>query len=372
VGPALDEELARLPDKYRAPIVLCYLNGKTHEQIAELLNCPVGTIHTRITRGRDMLRGRLTRRGFAPTAAIMGFSPSWSIPFTAETVPPSLIFATMNAVGQIGSSHAIKAGLIASSVLSLTQGAITSMNFATWKWASLGLMAAAVSASGVVDPIVLPPQAPVKPTTNDASTVTKATRPQSNTPVNADPLKPTPDPAGNFFDPRFRPTDGTTNLNLGLVQLQLEQLLQYVEKTPLSNATSAESRHQIAHYATVLDGMLADLNEELERFEVQRKVKVFELMVAKANAKKAELPYENAKMLFEKKPPTVSANEVGIYEGELNIARFKASVAEANLGEPQLRIAQLTPKKERLQTLLNRAMKTLKQPEGASSPAKPR
>ena len=72
IGPVLDQELNRLPRKYRVPLILCYLEGHTHDQAAEELECPVGTVRSRLARGRDLLRRRLTSRGHAPTAAILG------------------------------------------------------------------------------------------------------------------------------------------------------------------------------------------------------------------------------------------------------------------------------------------------------------
>ena len=78
----LDQELNRLPAKYRAPLVLCYLKGQTHDQAAEELGCPVGTVRSRLSRGRDLLRRRLTRRGYAPTAAILG--RGWDLPAQAR------------------------------------------------------------------------------------------------------------------------------------------------------------------------------------------------------------------------------------------------------------------------------------------------
>jgi RNA polymerase sigma factor (sigma-70 family) len=61
--PLVREEVSRLPDGYRQPVVLCYLNGKTNEEAAAQLRCPVGTIKGRLWRARQTLRDRLRRRG---------------------------------------------------------------------------------------------------------------------------------------------------------------------------------------------------------------------------------------------------------------------------------------------------------------------
>lgn len=66
----LDEELARLPERDRGPLVLCYLQGLTRDEAAKRLGCPLGTLKSRLERAREALQKRLTRRGIALDAVL--------------------------------------------------------------------------------------------------------------------------------------------------------------------------------------------------------------------------------------------------------------------------------------------------------------
>jgi RNA polymerase sigma factor (sigma-70 family) len=71
VQEALYEELARLPEKYRAPLVLCYLEGQAQCAAARQLGCSEGVLRGRLDRGRERLRQRLARRGITLSAALL-------------------------------------------------------------------------------------------------------------------------------------------------------------------------------------------------------------------------------------------------------------------------------------------------------------
>ncbi len=72
VPRVVHEELGRLPERFRAPIVLCYLEGMTHEQAARQLGCPVGTVRSRLARARDRLREGIARRGVVTSSVAVG------------------------------------------------------------------------------------------------------------------------------------------------------------------------------------------------------------------------------------------------------------------------------------------------------------
>jgi RNA polymerase sigma factor (sigma-70 family) len=129
----IHEELHRLPEKYRAPIVLCYLEGLTHEGAADQLGWPVGTVRGRLSRARDLLRTRLTRRGVTATAALAAVE-SLTQPARAA-VPAVLRDATIQSVVQVATGRAI-ASVASAHVAIWVEGTSRIVALSSWKMAA--------------------------------------------------------------------------------------------------------------------------------------------------------------------------------------------------------------------------------------------
>jgi RNA polymerase sigma factor (sigma-70 family) len=104
----LYQELDRLPEKYRLPLILCYLEGLTYEQAATQLRCPIRTIQSRLTRAKERLRTRLERRGLAPSAAMVG--SAFAIDQVPAFIPVSLKEGTATAALRFLSGEGTAAG----------------------------------------------------------------------------------------------------------------------------------------------------------------------------------------------------------------------------------------------------------------------
>jgi RNA polymerase sigma factor (sigma-70 family) len=107
----LDEELTRLPEKLRAPLVLCYLEGLTQDEAAQQLGWSKSTCRRNLERGRDLLGARLARRGITLSAALLAPLLSGS---EAAAVPAALVEATVRAALSDGPGRAAAARLITS------------------------------------------------------------------------------------------------------------------------------------------------------------------------------------------------------------------------------------------------------------------
>jgi RNA polymerase sigma factor (sigma-70 family) len=124
----LDEELGRLPAKLRDVVVLCYLEGHTHEQAADRLACPVGTVRSRLSAAREALRRRLVRRGLGGSAAALAAVFELSGSPLQAAVPPALAAATVRMAIPVLTRPAL-AGVVPAAVAAIVEGASHTMSW---------------------------------------------------------------------------------------------------------------------------------------------------------------------------------------------------------------------------------------------------
>ena len=121
--PVVLAEVDRLPTKYRVPVVLCYFEGKTHDEAARQLGWPLGTVKGRLSRARDLLCTRLTRRGLALSAS--GLTAALTPNFAMSQVPAALLARTLD-------SATLPLGVVSPQVLILVKGALPTMTALKW------------------------------------------------------------------------------------------------------------------------------------------------------------------------------------------------------------------------------------------------
>src|SRR5262245_22318915 len=124
----LDEELQRLPENHRQPLLLCYFQGLTQEEAARQLGWPRGTLKRRLERGRELLKVRLIRRGLSLGAALIAATAA--DPALAVPLPPTLGVATSEAAVSFAARKTAPAAGVSAHVMTLAEGVLRTM-FAT-------------------------------------------------------------------------------------------------------------------------------------------------------------------------------------------------------------------------------------------------
>jgi RNA polymerase sigma factor (sigma-70 family) len=164
----LDEEINRLPERYRVAVVLCYLQDHTNAEAARRLGCSRGSVATLLARARDKLRRRLTQRGIGLSIGVaLGAAPPV---LRGETVPLALEKVTVKAATLLAAGHTQAAGALAAQTVALAKGVSKGMLMERLKIPVAILMmttlvgtGAGVSAYRAGDPVPVAAEAPVGP-----------------------------------------------------------------------------------------------------------------------------------------------------------------------------------------------------------------
>lgn len=411
----LDQELSRLPEKYRAPLVLCYLRGRTHDQAAEELRCPVGTVRSRMARGRDLLRTRLVRRGIAPSATLsaLGADPILSARLLVATVPPSLVATTVRTALAWGSSFTITAGAAS---LALAQGVLVTMRIQQFHWSALAAMATTLSATGVVAVALAASPAESSGTGRQAGDGARAADPQKAIPrpgdisVNEARLKALEDKidrlSSQFLgegasargDRGPMAQDGVRALTPGDRQTSaaasrathssitdpIEELAarlklaiteyEYAKRLAERKVVSVQETQRMLLKAQGVAGQVIaldhDFRDEMERLLIERRRNAAQNEKALARQEIAATVTARNRRLNERKPGTVGPEDVARAEAEYRVAAAELKITQADVDDVELRIRQLDRRRARLKDSLLLAEPTIgKRAEPTAGPA---
>jgi RNA polymerase sigma factor (sigma-70 family) len=182
VRQVLHEELDGIAERYREPLVMCYLEGATQQHAAARLGLAERTLRERLERGRKLLRVRLVRRGLGP-AAILAVA-AWPAASVSAAVSSVLVHSTISAATSVAAGG-IATSVVSAKVAALTQGVLRTMFLTKLNVTTVGLLVAGLLVGGVLLPCLCAlPQASLaqQPALN-----------QQEKPQNKEPAKKAPD-----------------------------------------------------------------------------------------------------------------------------------------------------------------------------------
>ncbi len=376
-APIIHEEVGRLAEKYRAPLVLCYFEGLTHDQAASLLGWPVGTVRSRLAEARDRLRPRLLRRGVAPTVAILAATGRAE---ATATVPAALVATTVGLAVGVGTGTA---GVVPAAVSALVGTVLRGMNLMKLSVIATGLVAAAVAGTAGVavvaarpqnaeEPVNTKPAAPPPSPGARTGDTPKANNPAPTgySPTASEPSRDrrnatAPDVRSGASSPRVL----WAKLNSAVQNLELAKAAHQSARAGFGPVLAAQGEIEslTAELGTVAD----DLRDEVDLLEAQLDIRKADVEAARAHLAKVKVSHANTKKLFDDKVVSSTEVETSLSEVDIRTAELAKKLAEFN--EVVLRIKQATRRRDEAIALAARAktLTTTTSPSPATSAARP-
>jgi RNA polymerase sigma factor (sigma-70 family) len=146
VKAVLDEVVMRLPARYRLPVVLCYLQGRSNAEAAAELGCPKGTVDSRLSEARRRLRGRLVRRGLTPAA---GLALEWVLGPAADAAESAAVVRPVaRAAVAFVTNQPTAAGAVPASAAALAHEVLHAMYLSNLTWAAAPVLTLGLFGSG--------------------------------------------------------------------------------------------------------------------------------------------------------------------------------------------------------------------------------
>jgi RND family efflux transporter MFP subunit len=293
--PEVQEEVDRLPERYRAPIVLCYLEGLTQEEAAIRLRLPASTVRVRLMRARSRLRDRLTRRGLAP-AVLAAVSAGRA----EAAVPAPLVEETIKAAVRVAVGRA--AG-VSAPVAALVEGVMRAMFLAKLKTAAALLAALMLASLAMISSLA------------------------GSTPPRQDPPAANDRPAGAKAPPKAEGPEVT-------VATAKRSRLERKSHQP-GTLVAFDSADLYAKVSGYLTSLRVDIGSRVKRGEVLAEIYEPELVSA---VEKARAEFVRAKVRISKAQAAVQVAQAAVEVEQAKVQAATAALEEAEArAQPQKR-----------------------------------
>ncbi len=359
-APILHEEVGRLPEKYRSPLILCYFEGLTHDQAASQLGWPVGTVRSRLAEARDRLRPRLLRRGVAPSVAILAATGRVE---GSAIVPAALVSATVGMAVGAGA-----AGTVPAVVAALVGTTLREMTLMKLSMIAIGLVATALVGTAGVGLIAAQPQNGEKAVTSKPSDpAVKASTGGSN-PAGTESGYDWRSPLGSNFRSTFN-SPRVLSAKIIAATENLRRLMVANQAGQVEFGRVAAARSEVEVLTAELDSYVDDFSDEVDLLQVQLDIRKADVQAAEAQLAKVIESHRAVEKMGQDK--VVSQTEVRNSQRDVEIRSSEAIKKKAELNEVVLRIKQATRRRDEAIELAKRAKKLVPELEAAPQPAPP-